>query len=275
VSNLVAGTGASRATGYRLLAEDGGIFAFGAAPAVVESGLGSNHRWVAMSTWCDGVGLVAVSADGRLRGVDHDLGDPAGSALPESAAPAIDVEGVGRREGCWVLDAAGGVFSVGDAGFHGSIPGLGDSVHTAPIVAMASTSSGSGYWILDAAGGVYAFGDAEFYGSTPALRLETPPAPAVDIVASPTGEGYAVLEGDGTIRGFGDLSELIEVEDGITFAAVAFAPTPTPNSYVVVDGRGFVYPAGMAPMFGSLAHLVLRGPVVDVVVHSELDPSAS
>ena len=56
----------------------------------------------------------------------------------------------------------GGIFSFGDARFHGST----GSIHlNNPIVGMAATTDGKGYWLVAADGGIFNFGDAGFYGS--------------------------------------------------------------------------------------------------------------
>lgn len=263
------------AVGYHLFAADGGLFAFGAvAPLELPRGAVADRRWVAVDRWGEGDGLVAVAEDGAIAtvgpGRPHDLPDTVASAVP-----IIDVATRPRGHGFWALDAVGGVFCFGDAGYFGSIPGLGEQVQTAPIVAMTATPSSMGYWILDAAGGVYAFGDAEFHGSTPALRLETPPAPAVDLVRSSTGSGYAILERNGVIRVFGD-AVLDGPSDPLPITeATALAATPGIGGYLVVDPRGFVFPAGTAPMFGSAADLQLRAGIVDINVVCRIDPSAT
>jgi hypothetical protein len=80
--------------------------------------------------------------------------------------------------GYWLVASDGGVFSFGDATFHGSTGAL----HlNKPVVGMAATPDGGGYWLVAADGGVFAFGDAQFRGSTGA----NPPAePVVGIVGS-------------------------------------------------------------------------------------------
>ena len=68
--------------------------------------------------------------------------------------------------GYWIAGSDGGVFTYGDAGFYGSIPGIQPPVRlAAPIVGMAATPSGRGYWLLGKDGGVFNFGDARFYGA--------------------------------------------------------------------------------------------------------------
>jgi hypothetical protein len=63
--------------------------------------------------------------------------------------------------GYWLVAADGGVFSFGDAGFHGSTGGV--SLNAA-VVGMASDPVTGGYWLIGADGGVFSF-DARFYGS--------------------------------------------------------------------------------------------------------------
>jgi hypothetical protein len=63
-----------------------------------------------------------------------------------------------------LVAADGGIFSFGDARFHGS---TGSLTLNKPIVGMAGTPSGGGYWLVAADGGIFSFGDAQFYG-TPA-----------------------------------------------------------------------------------------------------------
>jgi hypothetical protein len=66
------------------------------------------------------------------------------------------------NRGYWMVAADGGIFTFGDATFHGSLGGI----HLdAPITGMASTPSGNGYWLVAADGGMFTFGDAHFYGS--------------------------------------------------------------------------------------------------------------
>ena len=82
------------------------------------------------------------------------------------------------RAGYWLVASDGGIFAFGDAGFHGSIPGLGiapagtpgPGPHlNAPIVAMVPSLDGNGYFMVAADGGVFAFGDATFAGSCPGI----------------------------------------------------------------------------------------------------------
>ncbi len=65
--------------------------------------------------------------------------------------------------GYWLVGADGGVFAFGDAGFFGSLPGIG--IHVSNIVGIVPTPDGLGYWLIGADGGVYSFGSAQSYGS--------------------------------------------------------------------------------------------------------------
>jgi ribosomal protein L24E len=65
-------------------------------------------------------------------------------------------------QGYWLVASDGGVFSFGDAGFHGS---TGSIVLNKPAVGMAPTPSGQGYWMVASDGGIFTFGDAGFSGS--------------------------------------------------------------------------------------------------------------
>jgi hypothetical protein len=72
-------------------------------------------------------------------------------------------------KGYWVLGADGGIFTFGDAGFYGSVPGLGLKV---PGVQMRATKSGGGYYVLSERGDVFAFGDAPGMGSPANLGIK-------------------------------------------------------------------------------------------------------
>ncbi len=86
------------------------------------------------------------------------------SSLVSGAAATAD------GTGYWEVGTDGGVFTFGNAGYYGSLPGLGVSPD-APVVGMARTSDSKGYWLVGADGGVFAFGDAGYFGSARALGL--------------------------------------------------------------------------------------------------------
>jgi hypothetical protein len=112
----------------------------------------NNH----VSTVADDDGGYLRMAGGRYYQHALGLGSGAGSAGPG---------------GYWLVASDGGVFSYGDAAFHGSAGNL----HLAePIVAAAATPDGNGYWLAASDGGVFSYGDAAFHGSAGSLRLTRP-----------------------------------------------------------------------------------------------------
>jgi hypothetical protein len=69
--------------------------------------------------------------------------------------------------GYWEVASDGGIFSFGDAAFHGS---MGGRPLNAAIVGMAATTDG--YWEVASDGGVFCF-NAPFYGSRAGTGADT------------------------------------------------------------------------------------------------------
>lgn len=113
----------------------------------------------------------------------------------------MSIEATATGAGYWMIASDGGVFTYGDARFHGSTGGI---ALVDPIVSMTSLDDRSGYWLVSRDGGVFAFGAAGFYGSAAGRGL---PA-VVDIVATSTGRGYWLVDEQGGIHRFGDAHEL-------------------------------------------------------------------
>ena len=119
-------------------------------------------------------------------------GPPVTSNLP---LVGVAAHGAG---GYWEVASDGGIFSFGDAAFHGSMGGI----HlNQPIVGMAATPSGNGYWEVASDGGIFSFGDAAFHGSMGGIHLNQP---IVGMAATPSGNGYWEVASDGGIFSFGD-----------------------------------------------------------------------
>ncbi len=117
-------------------------------------------------------------------------------AVPALAGLALPFGPSGRSY--WEVASDGGVFSFGDAGFHGS---MGATPLNRPIVGMAATPDGQGYWLVASDGGVFSFGDAGFHGSMGATPLNRP---IVGMAATPDGQGYWLVASDGGVFSFGD-----------------------------------------------------------------------
>ena len=99
--------------------------------------------------------------------MNHYYGPAQLSSLPGGVSRSGQPSGgVG---GYWINASDGGVFSFGNAQFHGSMGGI---PLNAPVVGMASTHDAGGYWEVASDGGVFSFGDAKFHGSTGSIRLE-------------------------------------------------------------------------------------------------------
>src|SRR5690606_39035543 len=130
-------------------------------------------------------------------------------------------------DGYWLVASDGGVFSFGDAPFHGS---LGAAPLVAPIV--DGTRAGDGYWLVAGDGGVFTFGSASFFGSAAGYGALN--APMTSIAAHPQHTGYWMGGLDGGVFGF----------DG-SFAA------PAPEPSVGVGSVGPTNRAALQPQ-GSL-----------------------
>jgi len=133
--------------------------------------------------------------------------------------------------GYWLAQATGGVYAYGDAGFYGSLPGLGVTP-SAPVVGMAATPDGRGYWLVGADGGVFAFGDAGFYGSLASLGVKHA-GPVVGIAATPDARGYWLIAAGGGVYAFGDAGFYGAAPTGTGGGATALLSSPGGTGYVV------------------------------------------
>jgi hypothetical protein len=134
----------------------------------------------------------------RAVGVARAFGGPsAGLSLNENL---VGIAATPSGRGYWTVAGDGGVFTFGDARFHGS---LGNLALNRPIVGIASTAKGRGYWLVASDGGVFSFGDARFYGSRASAGAV---APIVAMTATPSGHGYWLVASDGGVFSFGDAS---------------------------------------------------------------------
>jgi SpoIID/LytB domain protein len=163
----------------------------------------------------------------------------------------------GGVDGYWIVGPDGGIFSFGNAQFHGS---TGAIRLNRPIVGMAATPSGKGYWLVASDGGIFAFGDAAFYGSTGAIRLNQP---IVGMATTPSGKGYWLVASDGGIFAFGDAAFY-----GSTGAirlnqpVVGMASTPSGRGYWLVAADGGIFAFGDAQFHGSTGAIRLNQPIV-------------
>ena len=162
-----------------------------------------------------GSGSATCTATGAPVGTDtvtaRYSGDPTHGPSAGTTTLSVTPKRTSPGGGYWMVGADGGVFSFGDAGYFGSVPGVG--VHVGDIVGMAATPDGRGYWMVGANGGVFSFGDAGYVGSAGQLDPTRPPgrtngiylaAPITNIMASPDGGGYWLVGANGEIVPLGD-----------------------------------------------------------------------
>ena len=220
---------------------------------------GGNGSTVSISGqgWGHGIGMGQWGALGYAIGQDqgngnwtyqqivsHYYGPATLGSLPGGVSTVGSSGGVG---GYWINASDGGVFSFGNAQFHGSTGGMRLNQ---PVVGMASTHDAGGYWEVATDGGVFSFGDAQFHGSTGSIRLNKP---MVGMAVTPDGGGYWLVASDGGIFAYGDAGF-----DGSTGSLVlnkpviGMVPTRDGRGYWLIASDGGVFAFGDAGFFGSL-----------------------
>jgi hypothetical protein len=162
----------------------------------------------------------------------NNVGDMAGQSLNQ---PMVGMSPTSDAAGYWLVAADGGIFSFGDAQFHGS---TGSLRLNKPVVGMAVTHSGGGYWLVATDGGIFAFGDAPFYGSLGSLTLNKP---VEAMIATPDGLGYWMVASDGGIFAFGDATFHGSL-GGRTLSAPIAGMIPNGNGYTLIGQDGQLYP---------------------------------
>ncbi|MGA3149115.1 MAG: kelch repeat-containing protein [Acidimicrobiales bacterium] len=245
------------ATGYRMVAADGGVFDFGAPFFGSTGGMQLNQPIVGMASAPGGDGYWLVAADGGVFSFGPGAafqGSMGGTPLDR---PVVGTAADPATGGYWLVAADGGVFSF-HAQFFGS---TGGTPLNQPIVGMASAPGGNGYWLVAKDGGVFSFGSgAAFQGSMGGTALNQP---VVGLAADPATGGYWLVAADGGVFGFdapffgstGDL-QLNQPIVGMTAA-------PGGNGYWLVAKDGGVFSFGPGAAFqGSMGDTALDQPIV-------------
>jgi uncharacterized delta-60 repeat protein len=243
--------------GYRLVASDGGIFAFGTATFKGSTGdITLNQPIVGSAPTPSGNGYWLLATDGGIFafGDARFFGSTGNLKL---AKPIVGMASTPSGSGYWLVASDGGIFAFGDAKFFGS---TGNLKLAKPIVGMASTPSGNGYWMVASDGGIFAFGDASFKGSTGDIRLVRP---IVGMTASPTGNGYWMVASDGGMFSFGD-ARFFGSTGSLKLAKpiVGMAATKSGSGYWLVANDGGIFAFGDAGFLGSTGSLKLTKPIV-------------
>ncbi len=193
---------------------------------------------------------------------------PAPAAVPISNAvlghgpmalnqPLVGMAATPDGGGYWLVSGDGGIFSFGDAGFHGSV---GGTALNSPIVGMAPTHDGQGYWLVASDGGIFAFGDAAFDGSMGGTPLNQPIA---GMASTRDGRGYWLVARDGGIFSFGDANFDGSVGGTVlNRPIVGMAPTADGQGYWLVASDGGIFSFGDAAFDGSMGGTPLNRPIV-------------
>jgi hypothetical protein len=205
-------------------------------------------------------GYYSYDQYGDLFGFGNDdylayLGDPAFLNLN---APILSMATTPSGSGYWMMGGDGGIFSYGDAGFHGSTGGM----HlNAPAVSMAATADGGGYWFVAADGGVFSFGDAAFYGSMGGKPLN---APMVGMAPTSNGPGYYLVGSDGGIFAFNAPFQGSMGGQILNRPMVGVAVDPATGGYWEVASDGGIFSFN-APFHGSTGGETLVQPIVGML----------
>ena len=200
-------------------------------------------------------GLVDLD---RFDGSESALRTLTGGGASSSDVPLktdyVGIASTADGGGYWVVKGDGGMFSFGDAQFHGS---AGNLDLNQPAVGVATTSDVGGYWIAAADGGMFTFGDAPFLGS---MGGKTINAPVVGVAGTKT--GYWMVGADGGVYSFGNAFYGSMGGQHLNAPVVGMAATPSGHGYWLVAKDGGVFAFGDAGFHGSMGGQHLNAPVV-------------
>jgi hypothetical protein len=194
----------------------------------------------------------------------HAFGAPALGDLSAAAPnrPVVGMAATADGNGYWLVSGDGGVFSFGDAGFHGSTGGL---VLDQPIVGMAADPATGGYWLVARDGGVFSFG-APFDGSEGGQPLNQP---VVGMASTPDGGGYWLVARDGGIFSFGDAAFHGSEGGQPLNAPVVGMAASGGGGYWLVASDGGIFGFGGAAFAGSEGGQPLNQPIVGMAAAPE------
>ena len=255
-SGAGASGAASKAPGYALLGQDGGIFTFGGAQFFGSTGDQKLNQPVVGMAWTPtGKGYWVVARDGGIFtfGDAEFFGSTGGMTLNQ---PILGMESSPTGRGYWLVASDGGIFTFGDAGFFGS---TGDRKLNAPVVGLGTTTSGKGYWLVASDGGIFTFGDADFFGSTGDQKLNEP---VFDLGATAGDDGYWLVARDGGVFTFGDATFHGSSASRGNPPVIGLDATGTDKGYWIANRGGVVSAFGDASHLGDLSGQRLNAPLV-------------
>jgi hypothetical protein len=250
-------------SGYRFVASDGGIFAYGSGAPFLGStgGMHLNAPIVGMAVMPAGDGYDLVASDGGIfsYGSAKFFGSTGSIHLNK---PVVGMALTADGAGYWLVASDGGIFSYGDAQFYGSA----GSIHlNKPIVGMAATPDGKGYYLVATDGGIFNYGDAAFSGSTGSIVLNKPMVG----MAAPVGGGYYLVASDGGIFAYPTAGgpPFLGSTGSIHLNKPIVGMTAVSAGYYLSgsDGGVFAYPTnGGPPFLGSTGSIALNAPIVGI-----------
>jgi len=250
-------------SGYRFVASDGGVFAYGAGAPFLGSlgGTTLNAPIVGMAVMPAGDGYYLVAADGGVfnYGSAKFYGSAGSLHLNK---PVVGMAVTPDGAGYWLVASDGGIFTYGDAAFYGS---TGSLKLNKPVVGMAATPDGKGYYLVASDGGIFNYGAAPFQGSSGSLVLNKP----VVGMAVPTSGGYYLVASDGGIFTYPTTGgpPFLGSTGSITLNKPIVGMTAVARGYYLSgsDGGVFTYPTSGGPTFyGSTGSIVLNKPIVGI-----------
>jgi hypothetical protein len=255
--------------GYWMVADDGGVFAFGLPFLGSMGGVKLNKPVVGIAS-PSSTGYWEVASDGGIFAFGAPFfGSMGGKTLN---APVVGIADDFGAPGYWEVASDGGVFNFGGAPFLGS---MGGQKLSAPIVGIASTGDGGGYWEVGADGALYAFGDA-VYPSNYLGHLPGPTQPGTAQAGFPTATGIAgfgsdnvsfvVVATDGTAYPYGNVQSGA-LKTTVTSFVVGVTTTATGTAsagFWSAGADGSVYSFGTATSKGSLVGVKLNRPIVGI-----------
>ncbi|HVA09751.1 MAG TPA: family 43 glycosylhydrolase [Acidimicrobiales bacterium] len=210
--------------------------------------------WLDYDAWTSGCTSYACGGARKLYVAQVNFGQ---GPPPGINKPAVGMAPTQGGQGYWIGASDGGVFTFGNAAFHGS---AGAIRLNSPIVGLAATPDSGGYWLVASDGGIFTYGDAAFHGSAGAIRLNKP---IVGMAATPDGGGYWLVASDGGIFTYGDATfhgsaGAIRLNRPI----VGMAATPDGGGYWLVASDGGIFTYGDAAFHGSTGAIHLNSPIV-------------
>jgi hypothetical protein len=189
------------AYGYAAVAQDGGVFCYGAVGFQGSiPGRGDALPWpitdIAITRTGNGYWLVGAGGRVYAFGDATSYGDaPIGATTNGPFAVGIcrSTTGLGYQ----IVSSNGSCYAFGDAGYHGNPTSVGY-----PMQGVARyPGPGDGFFITDSNGNVFPMGAASNHGNLN-LGLLAEPINAMD--STPSGNGYWLSAGDGGVFAFGD-----------------------------------------------------------------------